>query len=98
MRYARATIRALAFCTLTGLIYVLWIAGSAFTFPFKKQILKWRNLIFRTWARATAAIMGLKISASGLRPRAPFFLVSNHLSYVDIIVFASLLDCVFIAK
>jgi 1-acyl-sn-glycerol-3-phosphate acyltransferase len=67
-------------------------------FPFQKTVLGWRNFLFRSWARTTAAIMGMKIQVSGRPPRAPFFLVSNHLSYIDIVVFASLLDCVFIAK
>ncbi len=31
-------------------------------------------------------------------PRAPFVLVSNHLSYVDILVLASQLDTVFVSK
>jgi 1-acyl-sn-glycerol-3-phosphate acyltransferase len=34
----------------------------------------------------------------GALPRAPFFLVANHLSYVDVIVLASQVDCRFIAK
>jgi 1-acyl-sn-glycerol-3-phosphate acyltransferase len=59
---------------------------------------RWRNSIFRTWARAIAAIIGMKIRVSGPPPQVPFFLVSNHLSYIDIIALASQLDCVFIAK
>lgn len=98
MRYARATIRALAFGMLTGSVYALWVTVWAVSFPSQRLRLKWRNFLFRTWARATAAILGLKISVSGRLPRAPFFLVSNHLSYIDIVVFASLIDCVFIAK
>jgi 1-acyl-sn-glycerol-3-phosphate acyltransferase len=40
----------------------------------------------------------MRITVEGSRPKAPFFLVSNHLSYVDIIAFASQLDCVFVSK
>lgn len=98
MRHVRATVRALASCTLTGLVYVLWVTVSAVIFPSKRTALRWRHFIFRTWARAIAAIMGLRVCVSGPPPSAPFFLVSNHLGYVDIAVFASLLDCVFIAK
>ncbi len=43
-------------------------------------------------------ILGIKIHTNAIVPATPFFLVSNHLSYIDIIVLASQLDCVFIAK
>jgi 1-acyl-sn-glycerol-3-phosphate acyltransferase len=57
-----------------------------------------RRFIFRRWAKATAALLGVKIDAQGRPPRGAFFLVSNHLSYLDIVVLAALTDCVFIAK
>jgi 1-acyl-sn-glycerol-3-phosphate acyltransferase len=59
---------------------------------------RWQSVIFRSWARAAAAIVKIKIKAEGPRPRPPFLLVSNHLSYVDIVVFANEIDCVFVAK
>jgi len=34
----------------------------------------------------------------GKPPKGPFLMVSNHLSYVDIVAFASQSDCLFIAK
>jgi 1-acyl-sn-glycerol-3-phosphate acyltransferase len=50
------------------------------------------------WARIAAFILGLKIDASCNAPAVPFLLVSNHLSYVDVVVFASRLECFFVAK
>jgi 1-acyl-sn-glycerol-3-phosphate acyltransferase len=43
-------------------------------------------------------LIGGKVSVSGTPPRAPFFLVSNHLSYVDVMVLASQAPCLFVAK
>jgi 1-acyl-sn-glycerol-3-phosphate acyltransferase len=43
-------------------------------------------------------IVGARLHLSGEPPVAPFLLVSNHLSYVDILAFASTIDCVFVAK
>lgn len=57
-----------------------------------------RNGIIGGWARLACGIMGLRIEARGEPPKPPFFLVSNHLSYIDVIVYATRLDCVFIAK
>jgi 1-acyl-sn-glycerol-3-phosphate acyltransferase len=40
----------------------------------------------------------MRMKANGAPPDAPFFLVSNHVSYVDILLLASQLPCVFVAK
>jgi len=50
------------------------------------------------WAQITAFLLGLKIDASRNAAAAPFLLVSNHLSYVVVVVFASQLDCLFVSK
>ena len=47
--------------------------------------------------RATATISG-RITVEGQRPPAPFFLVANHLSYVDIVLLLAELPVVFVAK
>jgi len=43
-------------------------------------------------------LLALKIKVVGKPPVAPFFLVTNHLGYLDIAVLASQLDCTFVAK
>ncbi len=57
-----------------------------------------KNSVRRWWARNCARIINLKTDVRGVPPKAPFFLVSNHLSYVDVISLMSELDCVFVAK
>jgi 1-acyl-sn-glycerol-3-phosphate acyltransferase len=90
--------RAAALAGLTFILYAGWGAGALLALPFDRARYRWRCLIFRSWARATARLLGIRIEVRGTPPRPPFFLVSNHLSYVDIIVFASAIECVFIAK
>ncbi|HYW35764.1 MAG TPA: lysophospholipid acyltransferase family protein [Balneolaceae bacterium] len=51
-----------------------------------------------TWSRLLARIIGLNIRIEGPKPTPPFLLVSNHLSYVDILPFWAYLKTTFIAK
>ena len=59
---------------------------------------RWRKIVFRFWARASAAVLGMRITVRGTPPESPYVIISNHLSYVDIIALATQLDAVFIAK
>ncbi len=98
MRVIRLTLRLCAICLATAGIYFVWLVGLVLLFAFKSARYRWRNFILRNWAKVIAAILGMTITVQGKPPRAPFFLVANHLSYVDIIALASRLDCVFVAK
>ncbi len=57
-----------------------------------------RRHLFRIWARGIARIIGLEIQHEGPLPEAPAYVVTNHLSYVDVFVYASLLGPVFVAR
>jgi 1-acyl-sn-glycerol-3-phosphate acyltransferase len=35
----------------------------------------------------------MRIMVEGTEPQPPFFVVSNHLSYLDVVTLASQLDC-----
>lgn len=59
---------------------------------------RWKNLMLKCWARSGLRILGVKLEVSGTVPKPPFFLVSNHLSYLDIPVFYALLDTTFVSK
>ena len=94
MKYIRAAIRFAAFLIATFGAYGTWFAGSFFI-P-NEQF--WRQIIFRTWARLFVRISGMKIEIIGTPPKPPFFLVSNHLSYVDIPALRAVVEGVFVAK
>ena len=94
MGQLRAIVRLAAFVIVTLGIDFAWLAGVLFA-PNRRR---WRTKIFQTWARWVIRIVGLRVQVTGHAPRPPFLLVSNHLSYVDIVVLAARLDCVFVAK
>lgn len=98
MAYARLIVRAIALSVLTVAVYaVLWF-GLAVTRRSSRGRARWQALILHRWARSAAFVLGLKIDVSCNAPAAPFLLVSNHLSYVDVVVLASRLECLFVAK
>ena len=94
MKYIRASIRFFLFLVLTFGVYFLWFV-SAFFIPNK---IYWRQLCFRVWSHGFARIAGMTIEVIGPVPRAPFFLVTNHLSYVDIPAIRAVVNGVFVAK
>lgn len=57
-----------------------------------------RNVVFRRWSRACLRVLGGRLEIVGRAPAAPFFLVSNHVSYLDVLVLAACLDAYFVAK
>jgi len=54
--------------------------------------------VFHGWARWVARLLGVAVEVSGPLPQPPFLLVTNHLSYLDVVVLESILPCVFVAK
>jgi 1-acyl-sn-glycerol-3-phosphate acyltransferase len=83
-------------------LYLLWLVVKGLSAPFpnsgKPFRRWWRRLIFCGWGQSLAAILGMRILIDGEPPQSPFLLVSNHLSYVDIIAYAACLECVFVSR
>jgi 1-acyl-sn-glycerol-3-phosphate acyltransferase len=52
----------------------------------------------RLWARGTIRILGVRFTVEGPLPPAGSFVVSNHVSWVDILLLASVYPSNFIAK
>lgn len=98
MVFLRVALRALAITAVTLLSYF----GIAASLPLRRfaaaRQLRLRNAIFRTWARLLARIVGMRVEVEGVPPRGGFFLVSNHVSYMDIVLLATQLDAAFVAK
>ena len=85
MRHIGAIARACALVIWTLIVFTILICGARLAFRNRSQ---WRALGFHKWARGAARILNLRILVSGSLPIPPFLLVSNHLSYVDVVVYA----------
>jgi 1-acyl-sn-glycerol-3-phosphate acyltransferase len=60
--------------------------------------LRWRVSVAHLWAKGCIRSLGIRIQCQGEPPRGPFLLVSNHLSYIDILVLLSILRTAFVSK
>jgi 1-acyl-sn-glycerol-3-phosphate acyltransferase len=58
----------------------------------------WRQVIFGAWTQSFVRLSGMKIEVSGVPPKPPFFLVTNHLSYTDMAAIRAVAKGVFVAK
>lgn len=94
----RASRRLVAVATVLSVYSVLFGLGRLLLSASPERRTLWRAWIFRRWSATLLKVMGVRQTVIGEPPQAPFFLVSNHLSYVDVLVLASRLHAVFVAK
>ena len=75
------------------------LAHNAITVPFvrRSQRAHARAVWLHGWCRFACGVLGIRIRTHGSMPSSGL-LVSNHLSYLDIIVLSSIRPCVFVAK
>lgn len=97
MVFFRVVFKLIAFIFATAYYYSLIVIGNLFK-PFGLDHFKWSTLQKKKWGRAISSIIKLNIKVVGTPPNPPFFLVCNHLSYIDVWVLYSQLRCTFIAK
>lgn len=94
----RAICRTFFVVALTLLSYAGVLTGRLLGLAAPRFGLAFRNRVFRTWARGLCRAFGMRITTTGAPPRGRFFLVANHVSYLDIMLLASEVDTAFVAK
>ncbi len=97
MRKVIAVLKIIFFLLNTLFYYLIIVTGKLFGFLGIDKV-SWAAKFRKKWGVATLKILGIKTQVKGNPPKPPFFLVSNHLSYVDVWVLFSQLECTFIAK
>jgi 1-acyl-sn-glycerol-3-phosphate acyltransferase len=102
--FLRAGLRLLAIILFSAKMYLIVTVGAA-AIDLRRRLRRsgtgsahWRARVFRFWARTMVRLVGLRIDREGAPPEPPFLLVCNHLGYADVIVLASQLHCVFVAR
>ena len=88
LRHLRACLRIIVLLHVTILCFACHIFFNRwFSFSWVK-----------CWARLTASLLGMNIRVKGTVPESPFFLVSNHISYLDILFLWTQVDATFVSK
>ncbi|HNR32729.1 MAG TPA: lysophospholipid acyltransferase family protein [Candidatus Hydrogenedentes bacterium] len=90
-RYAFLTVWSVAFALVYG---ALW----PFTRRPESRRRALRRAMLKAWAGGMTRAFGIRIEIHGPVPQTPFFLVANHLSYLDILVLERCTGCVFVAR
>lgn len=98
MGLALALVRAIALAAVTIPLYVCLLLTKPAGWISRHRRVVLEDFWVRTWARASAAVMGVTIHVEGPPPEPPFFLVANHLSYLDIVVLSTRIHGRFLAK
>jgi 1-acyl-sn-glycerol-3-phosphate acyltransferase len=98
VKFVRVGIRLALFALVSAVCYLLLVAVRPLIALAGGSTARWRRFNQMNWGRWSARVLGMRLHVTGDAPRAPYFLVSNHLSYVDIIAFSACLDCVFVSR
>ena len=99
MIFVRRTYKILLLLVLNIFFLLPGLLISASFILGKSRQMQLRTYGMMLWAQCLAAVLGLKIQASGERPyRRGLFIACNHCSYTDVLVIGSIMPAVFVAK
>lgn len=94
----RASLRLLILPVITVSMVMTLSLGLLLRVPFPGlgwPLFRWA---INTWGRGVLLTMGVRVTISGQAPKPPFFLVANHLSYLDIPLLHSQMHGHFLSK
>ena len=80
-----------------GIVF-LWALRYPFLHRHWEKRLRWRDFILRNWGRMLLRILRVQVVQQGHPPAGGGFLISNHLSYIDILLLGASGGGSFVAK
>lgn len=89
-------LRMASFASWFGAIASAWLPVAPFLG--RRAKVAWAGRCTQAFNQGMLRILGVKLRIHGPVPKEPFFLVTNHLGYLDVMVLASALRCAFVAK
>lgn len=98
MRKIISVFKVFFFLTGTVTTYSVYAIGLLFVKLLGYNYEPWRNKIMTIWGRESAFFLSMDIETEGVPPEPPFFLVTNHLSYLDIVVLSATTKTTYVSK
>lgn len=98
MRWLRILLRLPTFAVVTLVLCVLRILPRAIPWFRGSADQAWRKTLFALWARLTRRVIGMRVHVDGPLPDTGSFVVTNHVSYIDVLLLANFLPARFVAK
>ncbi len=98
MRHIRAVLKILLVILYTVTLYTIYFFFYILFIPAGARHEPLRNFAMRSISKGNSKILNISYEMTGSPPRAPFFLVLNHLSYLDILPLFIFTRCTFVAK
>lgn len=94
----RASVRLALMALATLPLYAAYLCLKLAAPLWRSRSRRGQGRILRAWARCLAHLLCMRVHRLGRPPEAPFLLVSNHLSYVDIVAYWTVLEAHFLSK
>lgn len=98
MAWLRCGLTLIAAAGITAGVVLLWALRYPFLRRDWRKRLRWRDFILRSWGRGLLTVMRVDVIQSGDPPAGGGVLISNHLSYIDILLLGAAGGGSFIAK
>lgn len=98
VEWTRVVVRGASLIGWTGVLFTGWLVGGALCRVRPAAHRSLRGRMFRLWGRGLLRVLGIVPEVRGRPPSPPCFVVSNHVSWVDIPLIASCFEGVFVAK
>jgi len=95
LRFGLRLIASVLYC------FVMWLYAQALNFRHRRDTQARYHALCRgmsQWGHGISRIFGMKIRVHGTPPQMPFFLVTNHISYTDILLLCATSPAWFISK
>lgn len=98
MKHLRAVLRLFILTTYTAVSFFIYLIVYLLLSLFRIPIAAARNVYMKCWAEAASIVLNFRVEVRGNAPAPPFFLVTNHLSYIDILPIYKTVKGTFVAK
>lgn len=96
--WVRVIWRSSALILWTTALFALRLCAMLLA-PISARADEWcRRKLLRIWAVGAAAIIRMRVTVEGRPPKPPYFLVTNHLTYLDIVLLSRTAGCVFVSR